>query len=92
MNKTMLALVFAGALVIGAGLPAGAQQKSAQDIFTALDADKDQKLNQAEFNHFLDMTGNKDASDDAKKQEFVAWDTNKDGAIDMQEFAAKYQA
>jgi Ca2+-binding EF-hand superfamily protein len=96
MNKTLLGAAFAGILMIWGVLPAAAQDKaagakSADETFTSLDANKDQKLNQAEFNKRVDAT--KQATSDADKAtEFAAWDADKDGAISKAEFMAKYTA
>jgi Ca2+-binding EF-hand superfamily protein len=93
MTKTLL--TFAAALVLLGGLPLIAQEAaqggdSANQAFTALDANKDGKLSQAEFNRIFEMEGKSDASAQEKQQEFKAWDSDGDGSVSKAEFTAKY--
>ena len=92
MSKTLLTLAFVGALFVFGGLPAFAQQeKSAAEVFAALDSNRDGKLSQAEFSRIFEMEGNSDASAQEKQQAFKAWDADGDGAISKAEFTAKYE-
>jgi Ca2+-binding EF-hand superfamily protein len=92
MSKTLLTLAFVGALLAFGGLPAFAQQeKSAAEVFAALDSNRDGKLSQAEFSRIFEMEGNSDASAQEKQQAFKAWDADGDGAISKAEFTAKYE-
>jgi Ca2+-binding EF-hand superfamily protein len=93
MSKTLL--TFAATLVLLGGLPLIAQEaaqgeSSAIQTFAALDANKDGKLSQAEFNRIFEMEGKSDASAQEKQQEFKAWDSDGDGSVSKAEFSAKY--
>lgn len=91
MSKTLLTLTFAVGLLLIGGLPATAQEgKSADQTFAALDANKDGKLSQAEFNRLFEMEGKSDASAQEKQQQFKAWDSDGDGSISKAEFSAKH--
>ena len=91
MTKVLLTLTFVVGLVLLGGLPATAQEaNSADQAFTALDANKDGKLSPAEFNRLFEMEGKSDASAQEKQQQFKAWDADGDGAVSKAEFTAKY--
>ena len=66
--------------------PAGAPQaQSADQVFAALDTNKDGKLSQEEFAKLF-----RDAKVSDVQTEFVKWDTNGDKSISMEEFKAGY--
>lgn len=66
--------------------PAGAPQaQSAEQVFAALDANKDGKLSQEEFAKLF-----RDAKVSDVQTEFVKWDKNGDKNISMEEFKAGY--
>ena len=66
--------------------PAGAPQaQSADQVFAALDANKDGKLSQEEFAKLV-----RDAKVSDDQTEFVKWDKNGDKSISMEEFKAGY--
>lgn len=91
MTKTLLTLAFAVGLLLASALPAAAQEaRSVDQIFAALDSNKDGKLSQAEFNRLFEMEGDSDASAQEKQQLFKAWDTDGDGSVSKAEFTAKY--
>jgi Ca2+-binding EF-hand superfamily protein len=91
MSKTLLTLTFAVGLLLASGLPAAAQQaKSADQTFAALDANRDGKLSQAEFNQMFEKEGKSDVSAQEKQQQFKAWDADGDGSVSKAEFTAKY--
>lgn len=106
MSKNLLTLMVAATLLLAAGLPVIAQEaqpqeaqpqqaqaqgaKTADQTFTTLDANKDGKLSQAEFNRLIEMEGKADASAQEKQQEFKAWDADSDGSVSKAEFTAKY--
>jgi Ca2+-binding EF-hand superfamily protein len=92
MSTNVLTVAFAAALLVFGGLSAFAQEeKSAADVFAALDSNRDGKLSQAEFSRIFEMEGNTNASAQEKQQAFKAWDSDGDGAISKAEFTAKYE-
>lgn len=66
--------------------PAGAPQaQSADQVFAALDTNKDGKLSQEEFAKLF-----RDAKVSDVQTEFAKWDKNADKSISMDEFKAEY--
>ena len=91
MNKTMLSLALAGALLSVGGLSAAPEgSKKADEAFAALDANRDGKLSQPEFDRLFEMEGKADVSAPERQKQFKSWDGNADGSISKEEFAAQY--
>jgi Ca2+-binding EF-hand superfamily protein len=86
--KLILGMMLAGVLLMTIGMPAAAQQNTAENAFASIDVNMDGKLSESEFAALLDPK----APDDQKRQEFARWDTDGDKAISKAEFAAQYSA
>ena len=86
--KLILSMMLAGVLLVTIGMPAAAQQSTADDAFATLDLNRDGKLSESEFAPLLDPK----ASSDQKQQEFARWDANGDKSISKDEFASRYSA
>jgi Ca2+-binding EF-hand superfamily protein len=87
MNKPVWSLMLAAALLVAGSLSAAPQEsKEAEKIFATLDTDQDGKLNQAEFEQFLDAQAETEVTAQEKQDEFKAWDSNGDGWISQGEF------
>lgn len=91
MNKIFLSLALAGALLTLGGVPMAAQEtQGADEVFKALDNNKDGKLSQGEFYRLFDMQGETTATSDEKEKQFKSWDADGDGSVSKAEFDAKY--
>jgi hypothetical protein len=103
MGKRFLSLMFGIALTLGGVAMAqqepapqspdqgpGQESRGADQVFAALDTNKDGKVSENEFTRLFEMEGQASASAQEKQQEFKSWDTDSDGSISKAEFAAKY--
>ena len=92
MTKTAFGFLLTGALLLSGGLPVSAQDDSqkAAEVFAALDANKDGRLSQTEFDRLFAMQGEANVSAQDKQNEFKAWDADGDQSISGAEFTAKY--
>jgi hypothetical protein len=103
MSKRLLSLIFGALLTLGAVATAqqepapqspdqgpGQESRGADQVYAALDANKDGKLSENEFTRLFEMEGQASASAQEKQQEFKSWDSDSDGSISKAEFSAKY--
>jgi Ca2+-binding EF-hand superfamily protein len=88
--KTLLSITSAALLVAAIGIAQDKQappRQSPEQVFAALDTNKDQKLSETEIGPLF-----ANAKADDRKQMFTQWDSDHDGSISMQEFAAGYRS
>ena len=96
MNSTLRNTLIFTILVSMAGTAAAAdaqtQQSQKPSLFAQADANHDGKLDQNEYNAWLQLRKERLAKIAAELPDFAAMDTNKDGVVDKNEMKAGLQA
>lgn len=83
MKKTALLIALCAAPLISQAAPADPKQAYIDSTFTAMDANKDGRVDKAEYTRFQQGRFSKQA--DSIDAAFSAMDTNKDGRISKEE-------